>query len=429
MGLSLFKDLVQFTAIVWHNCRYKLPPPTSTRSTSPVSSARQECPNLGPRPSPREWDLRRERRCSRDRGLESWRKSCGGFGGVCRWRSSASAASHPIRTSGAAATELGSHGVACDCGEPWPAEARKLAETLADTFWQASDLHNDLVRKRAEIQRAKIELTAIADAVIAARSETSRAPSIVNPCFDAALYSESQWAEIAATAEVLRQQDRSLEQAARDEIASLNGRIGNLEAALSQAFAERDGLLTNNASMSFQKLQLLRKFSVNKVVALNRPLVTKSRVSTVKLEIGSCVVPGIRRARWTADEQCKHEFPDRRPPHGDHVRSSRVLEVRTRARRLESSNPLWTQRSRGCTMRSKPCASTSWRPGVAKGRSASQRRLQGDCHFEERDSWCKVRHCWSSGRAPAPHCKDRCGEQFGQSSPSRLGPNGVHRER
>ena len=77
-----------------------------------------------------------------------------------------------------AAEDRVGHGVAADCGEPWKQEARKMAESLADTFLHASELQQELSIKKAEIQRAEAELIAAADAVIEARGETARARAI-----------------------------------------------------------------------------------------------------------------------------------------------------------------------------------------------------------------------------------------------------------
>ena len=77
-----------------------------------------------------------------------------------------------------AAEDRGGHGVAADCGEPWKNEARKMAENLADPFLHATELQQELSRKKADMQRAVAELIAAADAVIEARGQTARAKSV-----------------------------------------------------------------------------------------------------------------------------------------------------------------------------------------------------------------------------------------------------------
>ena len=52
--------------------------------------------------------------------------------------------------------------VAADCGEPWATEARKMAETLAETFVHGTELIRQLGQEKAEIQQAETMLGAAA---------------------------------------------------------------------------------------------------------------------------------------------------------------------------------------------------------------------------------------------------------------------------
>ena len=95
------------------------------------------------------------------------------------------------RPAGVAGDSPGGHGIAADCGEPWPAEACTLAETRADTFTQATELHRELGNKKAEIQRAESLLGVATDAVIEARGQTSRTQSVAEQCIGAALQADA----------------------------------------------------------------------------------------------------------------------------------------------------------------------------------------------------------------------------------------------
>ena len=79
---------------------------------------------------------------------------------------------------GVAAAGLGGHGVAADCGEPWPAGACRMAETLADTFMHATEINCQLGEKKAELLRAEMMLRAASQELTEARGQASRAQSI-----------------------------------------------------------------------------------------------------------------------------------------------------------------------------------------------------------------------------------------------------------
>ena len=50
-----------------------------------------------------------------------------------------------------------------------------MAETFADTFLQATELHRELGNKKAEIQRKEFLLEAAVEAVTEARGQSARA--------------------------------------------------------------------------------------------------------------------------------------------------------------------------------------------------------------------------------------------------------------
>ena len=72
-----------------------------------------------------------------------------------------------------------------------------MAENLADTFLHATELLQQLDRKKAEMQRADAELNAAADAVIEARGQTARAQSVGEQPHAAAVQAVQEKEEIA----------------------------------------------------------------------------------------------------------------------------------------------------------------------------------------------------------------------------------------
>ena len=118
-----------------------------------------------------------------------------------------------------------------------------MAETLADAFLHATELHRKIGQKKAAIQRAESLLGVATDAVIEARGQTSRAQSIAEQCIGAALQADAQRDEMAATAAVLQQKGQFLEHEARKEIDAANGRANHLGAILGQVTLERDKLI------------------------------------------------------------------------------------------------------------------------------------------------------------------------------------------
>ena len=82
------------------------------------------------------------------------------------------------------------HGTAADCSEPWKAEAKKMADALAESLLLATAARHELSIEKQKVRAIEVNLGTAAAEIADARGQVERVQHVAAEICDAAWQSE-----------------------------------------------------------------------------------------------------------------------------------------------------------------------------------------------------------------------------------------------